>query len=438
MKYFILLDEHLWQQKTEASLLDGTPGGAIVKTSPRVRRVILGMAVFTSALALASINANATDTTSHHGSKMASMSDKKPSMNKTSMGKKSMGKKSMGKKSMGKMSMGKMSMNGQDMTSDPAGIAGTNMPTGAFMLNFRSMYMSMEGNRVGTNSISPETIVTTIPNPNGGPPTLRVAPERMNVQMQMLMGMYAPTDWLTVMAMGSYVRKEMDHITFAGAAGTTRLGTFTTLGKGLGDTKVSAIFRLYNSFGRRLQASAGVSLPTGSITRTDTVLAPTGATPTLRLPYPMLLGSGTYDFLPGLTYRGWDGPWSYGARYSGVIRIGDTSKGYALGDIHSLTAWGGYRWSPSFNTTLRITGQTKGKVRGRDPQIAAPVQTAVTGFQGGERVDVSLGFGLTGQGMLRGYRLGAEVGIPIYQDLNGPQLETDYTVLFSLTKMFAP
>jgi len=344
----------------------------------------------------------------------------------------------MGKMSAGKMSMGKMSMGGQDMTSDPAGISGTNMPAGAFMLNFRSMYMSMAGNRVGTSSISPETIVTTIPNPNGGPPTLRVVPERMNVQMQMLMGMYAPTDWLTVMAMGSYARKEMDHITFAGAAGTARLGTFTTLEKGLGDTKVSAIFRLYNSYGRRIQASAGVSLPTGSITGTDTVLAPTGTTPTLRLPYPMLLGSGTYDFLPGLTYRGWDGPWSYGARYSGVIRIGDNSEGYALGDIHSLTAWGGYRWSPSFNTTLRITGRTQGKVRGSDPLIAAPVQTAVPGFQGGERVDVSLGFGLNGQGMLRGYRLGAEVGVPIYQDLNGPQLETDYTVLFSLTKMFAP
>ncbi len=403
------------------------PSGEAIEVTPSsVIRVISGMAFFMSILTLTTLNASAANTADHTGYK------------KSSMGKMSADKMSADKMSMGKMPMNMMSMGGQDMTSDPAGITGTNMPAGAFMFNFRSMYMNMDGNRTGTNSISPETIVTTIPNPNGGPPTLRVAPENMTVQRQMLMGMYAPTNWLTFMAMGSYVKKEMDHITFAGAAGTTRLGTFTTLGKGLGDTKVSAIFRLYNSYGRRLQASAGVSLPTGSITKTDAVLAPTGATPTLRLPYPMQLGSGTYDFLPGLTYRGWEGPWSYGARYSGVIRLGENSEGYTQGDIHSLSAWGGYRWSPSFNTTLRITGRTQEKVSGSDPLIAAPVQTAVPGFQGGERIDVSLGFGLNGQGMFRGFRLGAEVGVPVYQDLNGPQLETDYTVLFSLTKMFAP
>jgi hypothetical protein len=45
-----------------------------------------------------------------------------------------------------------------------------------------------------------------------------VVPIEMDVQMHMLMGMYAPTDWLTLMAMGSYIEKEMDHITFAGPA----------------------------------------------------------------------------------------------------------------------------------------------------------------------------------------------------------------------------
>jgi len=437
MRYFFYRNRYQGPQISEARSSDD-----ILVISPlSTIRIISGMALFISTLALTTLGANATDTAGHYGVKktaMGKMSQDKTSQDKMSQGNMSQGNMSQGNMSQGNMSMGNMGMGGQDMTSDPAGITGTNMPAGAFMLNFRSMYMNMEGNRIGTNSVSPATIATTIPNPNGGPPTLRVVPEKMTTKMQMLMGMYAPTNWLTVMAMGSYIEKDMDHVTFAGGAGTTRLGTFATQSGGLGDTKVSAIFRLFNSYGRRIQASAGISLPTGSITKNDAVLAPTAATPTLRLPYPMQLGSGTYDFLPGLTYRGWKGPWSFGGRYAGVIRMGDNSQGYTFGDIHSLTAWGGYRWSPSFNTTLRVTGKTQGKVSGSDPLIAAPVQTAVPGFQGGERVDVALGFGLNGQGVFRGFRLGAEVGVPIYQDLNGPQLETDYTVLFSLTKMFAP
>ena len=36
---------------------------------------------------------------------------------------------------------------------------------------------------------------------------------------------------------------------------------------------------------------------------------------------------------------------------------------------------------------------------------------------------------LAGQtGFLRGHKLALEAGIPIHQDLNGPQMETDYTI----------
>ncbi|MEM7730934.1 MAG: transporter, partial [Pseudomonadota bacterium] len=162
-----------------------------------------------------------------------------------------------------------------------------------------------EGNRIGTDSVSPETIATTVPNRFFGrpmqPPTLRVVPTEMSMNMHMVGAMYAPTDWLTLMAMGSYVTKDMDHITFMGPAGTTRLGTFTTNSSGFGDTKLGGLVRLYEDETHHLHANIGFSLPTGSITETDRVLAPTGMRPTLRLPYAMQLGSGTFDLLPGLT-----------------------------------------------------------------------------------------------------------------------------------------
>lgn len=329
-------------------------------------------------------------------------------------------------------------MHGGGHGVSPVGVPGDNMPAGAFMLNYRPMFMHMQGNQIGTNDVSPEFIVTTVPNPNAPPPALRVVPTEMDMQMHMFMAMYAPADWITLMAMTSYTNKEMKHITFRGPMGTNKLGTFTTEANGIGDTTLAAIFKAYDDGRNRVQFTAGLSLPTGSTTERDGVLAPTGATPTLRLPYAMQLGSGTYDLLPAVTWRRREGPWSFGARYMGVFRLGDNDQGYAFGDVHTVTAWGAYQWNPIVNTSLRIAARNEGTIEGRDAMIAAPVQTADPYNYGGERVDLLLGVNLSGQGALSGMQFAVEAGIPVYQDLNGPQMETDVVVQFSIVKMFMP
>ena len=147
------------------------------------------------------------------------------------------------------------------------------------------MRMEMKNNRDGSRSISPEEIVTTVANPFFGQPmqprTLRVVPTQMTMDMHMFGVMYAPTDWLTLMLMSSYIKKDMDHLTFMGPAGTTVLGDFTTRSSGFGDTKIGGLIRLHEDDIHHFHLNAGLSLPTGSITETDDVLAPTAATPTL-------------------------------------------------------------------------------------------------------------------------------------------------------------
>jgi hypothetical protein len=293
------------------------------------------------------------------------------------------------------------------------------------------MRMDMGGNRTGTDDITPAQIVTTEPNPFFGrpmqPPTLRVVPTHMIMQMHMFSAMYAPTDWVTGMLMVNYLDKEMDHITFRGAVGTTPLGTFTTRSSGFGDTTLTGLFRLYDKGPQHVHLNLGISLPTGSTTKTGQVLAPNGTRPTLRLPYPMQLGSGTYDLLPGLTYTAHAGKVGWGAQYAGAVRLGTNSEGYTLGNEHQLTAWGSYLWRPGISTSFRVEGQTVGNIDGQDPEIVAPVQTADPGKQGGNRVDLLLGFNLAGeQGGWRGQRLAFEIGLPVFQDLDGPQLETDW------------
>ncbi|MEO1252550.1 MAG: transporter [Pseudomonadota bacterium] len=314
---------------------------------------------------------------------------------------------------------------------------------GEWMTSFRYMRMDMDGNRDGTDSLTPEEIVTTVPNPFFGapmqPPTLRVVPIEMPMHMYMAGVMYGLTDRITLMAMGMYIEKEMDHITFQGPVGTTRLGEFTTRSTGFGDTTVGAIIGLDHGAYEHRQINLGLSfsLPTGSIGETDQILTPTGATPSPRLPYPMQLGSGTFDFKPSLTARTRFGKVSIGGQASGVIRLERNDAGYALGDVYEATAWVAYEPEPWISVSGRLRGATAGQIEGADPLIAAPVQTADPLNQGGEQIEALVGVNLAGQrGLIKGHRLAVEVGLPLYRDLNGPQLETDFTLTIGWQKSF--
>lgn len=89
--------------------------------------------------------------------------------------------------------------------------------------------------------------------------------------------------------------------------------------------KVSALIGLMESGNNKVHLNIGVSLPTGSTSETGTILAPNGTRPTVRLPYAMQLGSGTYDLLPGITYNGGQGLAKWGAQLAGVIRPARTT-----------------------------------------------------------------------------------------------------------------
>ncbi len=150
----------------------------------------------------------------------------------------------------------------------------------------------------------------------------------------------------------------------------------------------------------------------------------------------MQLGSGTWDVLPGAVYTHRSGNFSWGAQYRGFIRAQDENdQGYALGDLHQGTVWAQYQWQPWMSSSLRLAARTQDKIDGIDLNIVAPVQTANPDFYGGERVDLLFGVNLVGQRSLAcGHRLAAEFGVPVYQDLNGPQLETDWTFMIGWQK----
>jgi len=56
--------------------------------------------------------------------------------------------------------------------------------------------------------------------------------------------MFGLSDRITLMGMTSYLKNDMNHLTYMGGMGSTVLGTFETSSEGLGDSTIAAIIGL--------------------------------------------------------------------------------------------------------------------------------------------------------------------------------------------------
>ncbi|CAA6676506.1 MULTISPECIES: transporter [unclassified Lentimonas] len=301
---------------------------------------------------------------------------------------------------------------------------------GGWMMSYRYMHMDMDGMRHGNDRVSSQDVFDA---------GYTVTPESMSMDMHMLGFMYAPTDKLTLMLMGNYTETEMDHkIVNQMAANMMNNGNrkFTTNTSGIGDVKVGGLYRFYLEENRKAHAGLSLSLPTGSIDKKDKTPAMGGGA-NQQLPAPMQLGSGTYDLLPSLTYVQQFESWSYGAQANAVIRLeSENDNGYRLGNVFGATTWAGTNLNEwvGLNTGLSYTYTSKlkgdqddinqGPMMGRDT-----VTTAYEDNYGGERLDAIFGINFyVPSGTLKGQRIALDLRLPLWQDLNGYQLETD-TVL---------
>ena len=312
----------------------------------------------------------------------------------------------------------------------PIGVMGDHMhKKGEIMFSYRFMTMWMSGNMVGSDEISDDEIVTTIPNrfammPNM-PPTLRIVPQDMQMNMHMLGVMYAPTDWLTLMLMGSYLTRNMELKTYQGMMGTTVLGNFKTNTSGIGDTRIVGLVKIWKTHSHLIIGNIGFSIPTASIKEEGEVLTPMNMRITMRFPYPMQMGSGSFDLLPGLTYNGKSDNLSWGGQLMSTIRLSDNKEDYNLGNRFQTTAWLGVPVKSWLSASLRGVYSTQQAIEGIDDDIMGPVQTADPDMQGGSRLDVNVGVNILGQsGFTKGHRLAFEYYLPVYQNLNGPQMAT--------------
>lgn len=307
---------------------------------------------------------------------------------------------------------------------------------GEFMASLRHMDMRMKGNIKGSNRVS-DAAVLTEPNANGMPDKLRVVPQSMDMHMTMLGVMYAPSDTVTLLAMFMHSRNKMTLTTYQGMMGTTALGDFETESSGTGDTVLGALFAGGDTTHGKWHYGVALSLPTGATDKTDKVLTPMNMQPVKRLPYPMQLGSGSYDLKPSITYNGdWAG-WRIGAQANAVLRLNDNDDDYRLGDRLELQGWVMKNMRPWASVSARLDVSHQTRLDGKDPLIALPVPTAQTRSHGGTYANAAFGVNLIGQtGVLANHRLALEWVKPIYQHGEGVQMKRQETLMLGWQKAF--
>ena len=292
----------------------------------------------------------------------------------------------------------------------PSGVMGDHVHRkGGLMASYRYMFMRMQRNYDGDSRISDSAARSGY----------MMNATDMDMQMHMLGVMYAPTDRVTLMLMGNYLDSSMPMVNAMGVKNIMR-------SSGYGDTTLSAYYQFFSDGDQGAHVGLGLSFPTGSIDEE----MPNG----FHVGYPMQLGSGTYDLKPSITWLGHTENWSYGSQVSAVIRLGENDNGYTLGDRVSATSWVSRRLSSWSSVSLRFTASAWGNVDGSDPDMPVIPMGPLAGrpvaavgdpdARGGSRLDLALGLNLWHAES--GSRFSIEVGAPVYQELDGPQLGVEW------------
>ena len=294
------------------------------------------------------------------------------------------------------------------------------------MWSYRYMLMDMDGYQKNSSSTSYTRARTK---PSAGTTAMNSVymnvPVDMQMQMHMFGGMYAIDDSYTLMAMINYQNNEMKikkHST-----GQTK----TLSSSGWGDTRFNVIRRIYESNIVKLHATLGLSVPTGSISKEDTMISGSKGT----LGYGMQLGTGTYDILSSLTYLHTRKDFSFGFQSGAEIRTGENSKNYTVGDKYYTDIWIAKPITEiNSSFSLGLKGETVGKVDGKHKEIQSIMSFAQDSESTGyKRINYSAGMNHV---FSNGTRLALEYQRPLYNNVNQVQLDTEYSLILGLQHSF--
>lgn len=317
----------------------------------------------------------------------------------------------------------------------PAGVmyAHTLPRAGDFMIGYRTMYMRRSGDfKEGSKGASDAVLVANACGDVG----CSAASSSMSHQMHMLDLMFAPTSWLSLMLMPTYLDNDMRLRALDGGVQDVHSNHERHETGGFGDTRFGALFGLFHRDQHHIQLGLVMSAPTGD---TSVRFRRDHGVERGFVHYDMQLGSGTWDFLPSLSYLGSRGRFLFGAQATGIVRMeNEGPNGYALGDEAQVSVWGGIDLTNWLAATLRGIYTDQGRIHGRfDRPSSLRTPGDWPSNAGGHLFDLGIGFEVSvPRGSFEGMQLSVEWLQPLAENWNGFQLERTGTLAASVGMSF--
>ena len=292
-----------------------------------------------------------------------------------------------------------------------------------FLILDRDLYIGVRyyqeqfrGTSLGTVPISSDDVLDVF---SVAPLTL----DKETAEVDLRLGLFG---FVTLQASMPFTQAEM--------LSTTDAVFFETASRTYGDVSIRGLFNVLEMNEYRMSLTLGATVPTGRIRKRDT--GPFAVSEIL--PYAMQGASGTPDILAGLTFLVQNEVASTGAQINTVTRVVDNRRGYRLGDEFSISVWGAHNLSDWVSVSIRALYEKWDDVIGSEPGTDGSIDPGANSFaQGGERLQIPFGVNLfLREGPFGGHRLLLEWYYPVHQDLNGPQLATDRTLVVSWQTFF--
>ncbi len=324
----------------------------------------------------------------------------------------------------------------------PLNIPGGGVPaTYELRVKLSPMFMRMEGMRDGTDSLNENSLVS-----GGMASEFMAAPSYMDMSMMNMTVGYSYSDDIFLGAMLMWKENRMGMNFNQPMRNTTGRDGYTMESGGIGDVMLMGKYRLYTDDPdipkSQVSLFMGLSLPTGSIGEKNSN-HPLAMRRGELLPYAMQLGSGTYDPSIGLLYEGSLSPWWWGANAIYTARLYDNSEGWHLGDELRLDIYGMRQLTYNLVAGLQLNAKYKGRIGGEMDEALSGESGRKTRFDansaymspawdpdnyGGKTVAATAEL----QWQPKPFHIIAlGVSTPIYQNLNGRQLEEDYSVMLT-------
>lgn len=281
---------------------------------------------------------------------------------------------------------------------------------GEWFISYHYQREEGKGLRSGKDRVKPSDVVDDV---------ITQIPVELRRDIHTVAFQYAPLERFSLLISLPIINQKMKQRDFDDG-GTL----YSTTSSGVGDLEVIGIIPFMVKGQEKLDVHLGLRLPTGQISRRDNV---PGEGKKVLLPLSMQTGSRTASIVTGFTYQGsWRGL-GWGVQGNGTIGFDNNHRGYRLGNeievmgwlAHDLTDWLSGSFQLGFDRTTRA----------RRDKRSGPANHRASYRDATARKELALGPGLsvTLPG-LENQRLAVEASWPVYQSLDGAQVEKDWTL----------